>query len=102
MKRILAILVLVVLALAACSAEGDDFTVHMDVKKVGDQSVTGEITRIDRDHGWFTLGNTHQIHDNCDCHGFWNNRKTYGTVLDYHGNTISLDDLDDRTCLLIE
>lgn len=98
MKRLI-VVVCSVLALASCTAEGDDFSVHMRITKVGRQSVTGQITQIDNHHGWFTLNNTHQIHDNCDCHGAWNGSKRYGSVFNYEGTQIALSDLRDRQCL---
>lgn len=98
MKRIL-VVVFLALIVSACSAEGDEFSVHMRSTDIGKQSIKGEITEIDYDHDWFTLGNVHQIHDNCDCHGTWNGHKKYGTVLDHDGEEIQLDDLEVGQCL---
>lgn len=112
MKPLIAV-ALAVLVLSGCgdawspdySGDNNKFTVAMDVVEVGSQSVRGEVVRIDeangRADGWFEIGNTHRIHDNCDCHGFWLGRKQYGEVFDYDGYQITLDDLSGQECLLI-
>lgn len=88
------------------TGEGNRFTVEMSIVEVGSQSVRGEILRIDeangRADGWFKIDNTHRIHDNCDCHGFWRSRKKYGRVFDNSGQEITLDDLTGNECLRLE
>lgn len=68
------------------SGEGNEFEVKGVVTDPGEQSLKVRIYEIDETHGqangWFEIGNVHQIHDNCDCHGAWSGRKTYGTVYD--------------------
>lgn len=84
------------LALAGCgpnySGAGNDFVVHGKVTDPGRHSIKARIFEVDQADGaadgWFKLGSVHQLHDNCDCHGFWSDNKKYGVVYDRQSNEI--------------
>jgi hypothetical protein len=81
------------MALAGCGAnysgEGNEFIIHGKVTDPGKHSLKANIYEIDiadgEADGWFKIGTKHQIHDNCDCHGFWSSNKKYGVVYNLQG-----------------
>lgn len=91
---------------AACanySGNGNEFVVRGEITEVGEQSLAADIYEIEETHGeadgWFEDGTSHRIHDNCDCHGAWSGRKTYGVVLDNAGEEIDISELQEGQCV---
>jgi hypothetical protein len=80
-------------ALTGCGAnysgDGNEFVVHGRVTDPGSHSLRAKIYHIESARGeaddWFELNHEHQLHDNCNCHGFWNSNKKFGTVYDLQG-----------------
>lgn len=85
------------------SGDGNNFVVKGKVTDVGRQSIGVDIYDIEETHGdangWFEDGVDHILHDNCDCHGFWNGRKKYGHVEDFDGNEIELSQVQEGSCV---
>lgn len=85
------------------SGEGYEFVVEGQVTDPGKESLKAEIYEI-RDvngmaDGWFSIGNTHQLHDNCDCHGMWRGEKQYGEVRTEDGEVIEPSDVAIGACV---
>lgn len=74
------------------SGEGYEFVVEGQVTDPGNESLKAEIYEIRETNGmadgWFEIGNVHQLHDNCDCHGMWTGNKQYGEVRSQEGAMI--------------
>jgi len=74
------------------SGEGNEFVVSGQVTDPGNESLKAVIYEINETHGeaetWFEVGNEHQLHDNCNCHGFWAGNKQYGEVRNEEGQVI--------------
>jgi hypothetical protein len=105
-KKILAVGLLSVLGLSACETYDPDNNTFEVVGKVtdpGKESLKVNITEIGhtkgKANGWFKVGNEHQIHDNCNCHGSWNSKKQYGVVLSYSGLEMNPNDVDQGSCV---
>jgi hypothetical protein len=88
------------IALVGCadySGEGDEFRVRGEVVEAGDESLKVRISGIDYTYGraedWFELDAVHQLHDNCECHGFWSGKRTYGIVYDENNDIIEPDEV---------
>ncbi len=95
-----------VLALAGCtnySGEGNEFDVHGKVIDAGKQSLTVKLQSVESAQGdasdWFKVGEEHQLHDNCDCHGFWRGRKQYGQAYAETGEKIEPSEVAIGSCV---
>lgn len=88
----------------SASGEGDEFVVQGRVTDPGEKSLKAAIYEIGETHdaadGWFEIGKEHQIHDNCDCDGFWMNRKQFGEVIDANGKSITPSDVAVGSCVV--
>ncbi len=96
------------LMLAACgpnySGDGNDFVVQGKVTDPGAHSLKARIFEVDdadgSADGWFHVGTVHQLHDNCNCHGWLSSNKRYGEVLNVHGDQISPTDVAVGACVI--
>ena len=85
------------------SGEGNEFKVKGEVTYVGRQSIGADIYEIEETsgdaNGWFEDGEYHVLHDNCDCHGFWNGRKQYGEVKNIEGSDTEIAEVIVGSCV---
>ncbi len=111
MKKLLFIVIVCALVLAACGApthsgNGHEFVIKGRITDVGSQSIRIDLLEQIEAHGYAVdcmddSGGSHKVHDNCDCHGLWSGRKKYGHVYDYQGNEISLDQVTISDCVIM-
>jgi len=99
------------LALSGCagpnySGNGNEFIVHGKVTDPGKHSIKARIYEVDEAYGeadgWFKPDTVHQLHDNCDCHGFWSSNKKYGVVYSNNGYEISPNYVAVGACVRFE
>lgn len=107
-KKSFALALVVGLGASACAGynpDDNEFTVSGVVADVGKQSLKIEITDIQILEGnsgdMLALGDTEQIHDNCDCHGFLETNKKYGKIIDYYGVEMAIDRVDPGSCVQV-
>lgn len=85
------------------SGNGNEFVVHGQVTDPGHHSLKARILEIDEAFGeadgWFKIGKVHQLHDNCDCHGFFDTNHRYGEVYDTYEQPISPSDVSVGACV---
>jgi len=98
------------LALAGCgpnySGNGNEFVVQGKVTDPGKHSLKAEILEVDKASGqathWFKINHIHQLHDNCDCHGWGHSNKRYGHVYDLQNYEISSSEVAIGACVRFE
>ena len=97
-------------ALAGCGANysgnGNEFVVDGKVTDPGHHSLKARIYMVEEANGeaddWFKPGTVHQIHDNCNCHGWDASNKRYGTVYGLNGQELNPSEVAIGACVEFE